>query len=141
MTWKNVETALAHLQAGLRGDNDAAAQLLGDSFTWTDRAQDFTAATLDELLRSAEVHAGWHDQVLDVERVMEAENSVIVQGTITQTHMGMWRSIPPTGKRVTIQTCDIISFDSRGRIISEDAYQDDLTIMKQLGVTNLMGTT
>jgi hypothetical protein len=120
MTSKNVETALTYLTAGLRGDNKTCAQLLGDTFKWIDRAQGFTAESIEELLRSADEHAGWHDRVLDVERVMEAENSVIVQGTLTQTHIGPWRSVPPTGKRVTVPFCDITSFDTQGQGRSHD---------------------
>ncbi len=141
MTSRNVEAALTYLRAGLRGDNETCTQLLGDGFTWTDRAQGYTASSIEDLLRSAEEHAGWHDRVLEVERVIEADNSVIVQGALTQTHMGTWRSVAATGKRVTFPFIDIVSFDGQGRIISEDAYQDDLTIMKQLGVVDLTNTT
>jgi len=74
--------------------------------------------------------------------VMEClDGTVIATGTLTQTEMGTWRSIPPTGKQVSIACCEIIGFDAEGRVISEEAYQDDLSIMKQLGVFDLTGTT
>ncbi len=124
MASKNVETALTYLRAGLIPDNETCARLLGESFTWTDRAQGYVAKSVEELVRSAEEHAGWHDRVLEVECVSECDDRVFIQGTLTQTHMGTWRSVPPTGRRVRVQFCDIIGFDSEGRIISEDSYQD-----------------
>jgi predicted ester cyclase len=139
---ERIQTALAYLDAGFRGDNDACAQLLGESYVWIDRSQGLVAQTQEELLRVAEEHGGWVDRVFEIERVMESvDGTVIAQGTLTQTHMGTWRSIPPTGKRVTTACCEIIGFDSQGRVISEDAYQDDLSIMKQLGVLDLSATT
>jgi predicted ester cyclase len=139
---KRIETALAYLEAGFRGDDDAAARLLGESFVWIDHCQGVVARTIEDLLRIAEEHSGWIDRVFDIERIMESvDGTVIAQGTLTQTHNGVWRSVPPTGKRVTIPCCEIIGFDAEGRVISEEAYQDDLSIMKQLGITDLTGTT
>ena len=137
-----IETALAYLDAGFRGDNDAAARLLGESFVWIDHSQGVVADTIEDLLRVAAEHGGWTDREFKIERIMESlDGTVIATGTLTQTQMGTWRSIPPTGRRVSIACCEIIGFDPEGRVISEEAYQDDLSIMKQLGVFDLTGTT
>ena len=133
---RNVATARAYLEAGFRGDNEAVAALLGDGFVWIDRAQGIVARTVDELLAAAEEdQTAWSDRVLDVERVTEGvDGTVFVQGQVTQTHTGTWRGVEPTGRRVTFVFCDIFSFDPRGRVVSEDAYQDHLSVMQQLGV-------
>jgi len=137
-----VETALAYLDAGFRGDNDACAQLLGDTYVWIDHSQGVVAQSVEDLLRVAEEHGGWVDRVFNVDRVMETlEGSVVALGTLTQTQMGTWRGIPATGKTVSVPCCEIIGFDSRGRVISEEAYQDDLAIAKQLGVSDLRSVT
>jgi len=139
---KRVETARAYLDAGFSGDNDAAARLLGESYVWIDHCQGVVAESIEDLLRVAEEHAGWTDREFKIDRIMETlDGTVIAQGTLTQTQMGTWRSIPPTGKRVTIPCCEIIRFDQEGRVIAEEAYQDDLSIMKQLGVLDLTATT
>jgi predicted ester cyclase len=137
-----VETALAFLEAGFSGDNDECARLLGEGYVWIDHAQGVVAQTREELLRVAEEHAGWVDRVFEIERVIvSVEITVIAEGTLTQTHMGTWRSIPPTGVTVTTACCEIVGFDAQGRVISEAAYQDDLSIMRQLGVVDLSVTT
>ena len=85
------------------------------------------AETVDDLLRVAEEHAGWTDREFKVERIMESlDGTVIATGTLTQTQMGTWRSIPATGRRVSIACCEIVGFDAEGRVISEEAYEDDL---------------
>ena len=139
---KRIETALAYLDAGFRGDNEAAGALLGESYVWVDHSQGLVAETIEDLLRVAEEHGGWTDREFKIDRIMESlDGTVIATGTLTQTQMGTWRSIPPTGRRVSIACCEIVGFDAEGRVISEEAYQDDLSIMKQLGVLDLTGTT
>jgi hypothetical protein len=53
---KRVETALAYLDAGFRGDDDAVARLLGESYVWIDHCQGVIARTIEDLLRVAEGH-------------------------------------------------------------------------------------
>ena len=53
---KRIETALAYLDAGFRGDNEAAAALLGESYVWVDHSQGVVAETIEDLLRVAEEH-------------------------------------------------------------------------------------
>ena len=139
---QRVQTALAYLDAGFRGDNDACARLLGETYVWIDHSQGVVAQSVEELLRVAEEHGGWVDRVFKVDRVMETlEGSVIALGTLTQTQMGAWRGIPPTGQTVSVACCEIVGFDSQGRVISEEAYQDDLSIAKQIGVADLRSVT
>src|SRR2546430_143727 len=42
---------------------------------------------------------------------------------------------PAPGRRVTFAMCDLFKFDERGRIVSEDCYQDLLGVLTTLGVT------
>jgi hypothetical protein len=51
--------------AGFRGDDDAAARLLGESYVWIDHCQDVIARTIEDLLRIAKEHSGWIDLVAD----------------------------------------------------------------------------
>ncbi len=139
---KRVETARAFLDAGFRGDDEAASRFLGESYVWIDHSQGVVAETIEDLLRVAEEHAGWIDREFKIDRIMESlDGTVIALGTLTQTQMGTWRSIPPTGRRVSIACCEVIGFDAEGRVISEEAHQDDVSIMKQLGVFDSTGTT
>jgi ketosteroid isomerase-like protein len=132
---KNVETALAYLEAGLRGDYDACTPLISEGYEWFDRARNFHARTQDELLESMQDDAAWTQRELNVEGVMETtDGTVIVQGSVTASHTGTWCSISATGRRVTFALCDLFKFDAQGRIVSEDCYQDLLGVLTTLGV-------
>jgi len=81
---KRIETALAYLDAGFRGDNEAAAALLGVSYVWVDHSQGLVAETIEDLLRVAGEHGGWTDREFKIDRIMESlDGTVIATGTIT----------------------------------------------------------
>ena len=132
---KNIDTALAYLEAGLQGDYDACAPFIGEGYEWIDRARNFHARTQDELIESMQDDSAWTGRELNVERVMETtDGTVIVQASVSASHTGTWCAIPATGRRVTFAMCDLFKFDERGRIVSEDCYQDLLGVLTTLGV-------
>jgi predicted ester cyclase len=131
----NIDTALAYLEAGLQGDYEACAPLIGEGYEWIDRARNFHARTQDELIESMQDDSAWTDREFSVEHVMETtDGTVIVQASVTASHTGTWCSIPATGRRVTFAMCDLFKFDAQGRIMSEDCYQDLLGVLTTLGV-------
>jgi hypothetical protein len=70
-----------------------------------------------------------------IDNIMETtDGAVVVQTTEHGTHAGTWRSVPPTGRPVEIEICDILRFDDQYRIVSNDYYADHLSILQQLGV-------
>src|SRR5438093_13216429 len=80
---KNIDTALAYLEAGLQGDYDACAPLIGEGYEWIDRARNFHARTQDELMESMQDDLAWTDRELNVENVMETtDGTVMVQARI-----------------------------------------------------------
>ena len=109
--------------------------MVGNGYVWIDHIIGVTAQTDDALREAKKDFAAWSDWDLRIDNVMEANNgTVIAQFVATGTHTSTWRGIPPTGKRAVFSICDLFRFDPEGKVISEEAYGDRLSIMEQLGV-------
>ena len=66
-------------------------------------------------------------------RVAPAGDAVLVEGTFTGTHTGMWRGLPATGRRVRVRMAIVFEFE-REAMVCERAYFDLGTALRQLGV-------
>jgi hypothetical protein len=53
---------------------------------------------------------------------------------IRGTHLGAWRGLPATGRRVEFPLCGVYTFDSDDRLAGERIYYDRGTVLRQLGV-------
>jgi hypothetical protein len=54
--------------------------------------------------------------------------------TIRGTHLGGWRGLPATGRRVEFPLCGVYTFDADDRLAGEKIYYDRGTVLRQLGV-------
>ena len=94
------------------------------------------------------IHAG-HDQVrayyaaifsampdmnIEVRKRHVGEDSIILEVVITGHHLGAWRGLPPTGRRVEFPLCAIYTFDEANRLAGERIYYDRTIVLRQLGV-------
>ncbi len=61
------------------------------------------------------------------------EEAVYVEGRFTGTHLGDWRGLPPTGRRIDFPLIIVFAFDGE-RMVCERTYFDLGTILRQLGV-------
>lgn len=81
--------------------------------------------------------AAFPDGVITVDSVIAAGDVVVVEFTGRGTHTGTLATsmgdIPPTGRTLTLQLCDIIEFDD-GKIRSQRSYFDTGSLMAQLGL-------
>src|SRR5581483_1274579 len=62
------------------------------------------------------------------------DDAIIVEVIIRGTHLGAWRSLPATGRRVEIPLCGVYTFDENDRLAGERIYYDRGTVLRQLGV-------
>jgi steroid delta-isomerase-like uncharacterized protein len=62
-----------------------------------------------------------------------AESAVLVEVTFAGTHLGAWRGLPATGKRVSYRMCNVFVFDG-DHLLCERLYFDILTALRQVGV-------
>jgi len=74
------------------------------------------------------------DLQIEVKQRHVAEDAVVVEVVIRGTHLGGWRGLPATGRRVEFPLCGIYTFDAADRLAGEKIYYDRGTVLRQLGV-------
>jgi steroid delta-isomerase-like uncharacterized protein len=74
------------------------------------------------------------DLEIDVQRRHVAGDAILLEVVIRGTHLGEWRGLPATGRRVEVPLCGVYTFDSEDRLAGEKIYYDRGTVLRQLGV-------
>jgi hypothetical protein len=59
---------------------------------------------------------------------------IVLECVISGTHLGAWRGLPPTGRRLEFPLCAVYTFDDRERLAGERIYYDRAMVLRQLGV-------
>jgi steroid delta-isomerase-like uncharacterized protein len=72
--------------------------------------------------------------VIEVQRTHVTDDVIVVEVMIRGTHLGAWRGLPATGRRVEVPLCGIYTFDADDRLTGEKVYYDRGTVLRQLGV-------
>jgi steroid delta-isomerase-like uncharacterized protein len=74
------------------------------------------------------------DLEIEVQHRHVAEDAIVLEVMIRGTHLGGWRGLPATGRRVKFSLCGVYTFDSDNRLAGERIYYDRGTVLRQLGV-------
>ena len=74
------------------------------------------------------------DLRIDIARRLVAEDGVALEVRISGTHLGSWRDLPPTGRRVEFPLCGLFTFDEEGKLAGERIYYDRGTVLHQVGL-------
>jgi len=74
------------------------------------------------------------DLEIKVQRQHVAKDAVLVEVIIRGTHLGGWRGLPATGRRVEFPICGVYTFDANDRLAGERIYYDRGTVLRQLGI-------
>jgi steroid delta-isomerase-like uncharacterized protein len=74
------------------------------------------------------------DLEVDVQRRHVTEDAILVEVLIRGTHLGPWRGLAATGRRVEFPLCGVYTFDAHDRLAGEKIYYDRGTVLRQLGV-------
>lgn len=74
------------------------------------------------------------DLEIDVLRRHVAADAILLEVMIRGTHLGEWRGLPATGRRVDFPLCGVYTFDAQDRLAGEKIYYDRATVLRQLGV-------
>jgi steroid delta-isomerase-like uncharacterized protein len=74
------------------------------------------------------------DLEIEVQRQHVTDDAILVEVTIRGTHLGAWRGLPATGRRVEFPLCGVYTFDENDRLAGEKIYYDRGTVLRQLGV-------
>lgn len=81
-----------------------------------------------------ELMAALPDLVIEVEERHVAAESLVLEATIRGTHLGPWRGLPATGRRMEFPLCAIFTFDDGDRLKGERIYYDRGAVLGQLGL-------
>jgi steroid delta-isomerase-like uncharacterized protein len=74
------------------------------------------------------------DLEIEVKRQHVTDGAILVEVMIRGTHLGGWRGLPATGRRVEFPLCGVYTFDADDRLAGEKIYYDRGTVLRQLGV-------
>jgi steroid delta-isomerase-like uncharacterized protein len=62
------------------------------------------------------------DLQIQVKQKHVTDDSVLLEVLIRGTHLGPWRGLPATGRRVEVPLCGVYTFDDSGRLAGERIY-------------------
>jgi steroid delta-isomerase-like uncharacterized protein len=74
------------------------------------------------------------DLEIKVQQQHVTDDYVVLEVLIRGTHLGPWRGLPATGRRVEVPLCAIYSFDDGNRLAGERIYYDRASVLRQLGI-------
>ena len=74
------------------------------------------------------------DLHIDIVHRLAAEDGVALEVRISGTHLGSWRGLPPTGRRVKFPLCGLFTFDEDGKLAGERIYYDRGSVLHQVGL-------
>ena len=64
----------------------------------------------------------------------DQELHLVLEVTIRGTHLGPWRGLPATGRRMEFPLCAVYSFDVDDQLAGERIYYDRGAVLGQLGL-------
>jgi steroid delta-isomerase-like uncharacterized protein len=74
------------------------------------------------------------DLRIDIVHRLAAEDGIALEVRISGTHLGSWRGLPPTGRRVEFPLCALYTFDEEGKLAGERIYYDRISVLHQVGL-------
>lgn len=74
------------------------------------------------------------DLEIEVKRRYVTDDAILVEVAIRGTHLGGWRGLPATGRRIDFPLCGIYTFDANDRLAGEKIYYDRGMVWRQLGI-------
>ena len=135
MAAKNVEAHRSAHSAWSRRDFDGAVSGMVQSFTYEDHAGGRSLGSRQEF---KEYIAAWAQAFSDgkigeATRYHDAGDTSVAQFTLRATNDGPFGAFPATGRRMSLPLCELMHFDSAGRMVSGDIYYDQMSLLIQLG--------
>jgi steroid delta-isomerase-like uncharacterized protein len=124
-----------HVQAEIDHDLEAIMRTWGESpwfddVAWEERSygRDEVRAHYEELLTS------FPDLDIEVHERHVTDEAVILEVTVSGTHLGQWRDLPPLERKMASRVCAIYTFDDKGMLELERTYYDKAAVLEQLGI-------
>src|SRR5215469_841459 len=100
----------------------------GESAQYQDEAWGDSYLGLDGVRSYYEgLMAALPDLEIRVRNQYVTDHNVVLEVLICGTHLGAWRGLPATGRRVEVPLCGIYTFDDADRLAGEKIYYDRAT--------------
>jgi steroid delta-isomerase-like uncharacterized protein len=135
MSSRNVENARKLLDLFCRNELEEAATYFAEDATLRNNVVSDVkrgrAAILEHLKRW---HSSFSDAAARDVEFLDAGDTVIGLFYGEGTHTGPIGDIPATGKRYSIRYCEIYRFGPDGKIVADEAFLDQLSMLRQLGL-------
>ena len=124
-----------HVQAEVERDLEKIMRTWGE-------APDFDDVPWDEKFKGRDGIREHYEELLtafpDLDIIVHdrhvTDRLVILEVTVTGTHLGDWRDLPAMGKRMESRVCALYGFDEKGMLSLERTYYDKAKILEQLGI-------
>jgi len=65
-------------------------------------------------------------------RHVTAAGAIILEQTLSATHVGTWDGVPATGRAVEVGVCTVYELNDAGELSAERIYFDGASLLKQL---------
>jgi steroid delta-isomerase-like uncharacterized protein len=134
---QSARVAMVEQHIRLENEHNLAGVLgtFGDTARYDDEAWgEHYTGTDGVRLFYQQLMAALPDLEIDVQDRHVTNDAVVVEVVIRGTHLGAWRGLPATGRRVEVPLCGVYTFDSNDRLAGEKIYYDRGTVLRQLGV-------
>ena len=124
-----------HIRLENQHDLDGVVATFGETARYDDEPWDEHYAGREGVRRFyRQLMSALPDLQIEVRRQHVAGDSILVEVMIRGTHLGEWKNLPATGRRVQLPLCGIYTFDADDRLAGEKIYYDRGTVLRQLGV-------
>jgi len=140
MASKNVKTVRAAHESWNRRDFQGVIRDSAEGLIYTDHGRSLTLNTRDRFREWTEAWAkAFSDGKITNPQYIDAGEFVITQFTVEGTNDGPLGSLPSSGRRISLQFCEICQLDKQGRVVSGGCYYDQYTLLTQLGHVQPLG--
>src|ERR1700730_15003382 len=102
--------------------------------TMMSRGANTTTAVTESAYFYEQIMKALPDLEIEVQRRYVTDEAIVVEVMIRGTHLGGWRRLPATGRRVEFPLCGVYTFDADDSLAGEKIYYDRGTVLRQLGV-------
>lgn len=123
-----------HVRFENEHDLEGVMQTYADSAQYDDEPYDEHHRGSSEVLDYYErLMRALPDLRIEVQRRHATDEVVILECVIGGTHLGEWRGLPATGRKVRFPLCAVYTFEG-DRLAGEKIYYDRATVLRQVGV-------
>ncbi len=133
MSSRNVETIRAAHESWNRRDFNGIVRDMADNGVYNDRPRNLTLNKQKFLDWTRDWAKAFSDGRITNTHYYDAGDTVVAEFTVEGTNDGTFAGMPPTGRKISFNYCEVSRLDQNGKTVSSTGYYDLYTILTQLG--------